>query len=122
MVGENVCDAGQVAAAAGPAFKNRARSLTGPDADATGWTLEPHVCRHCFGRLASVALVDGTRRYQCTNCGAEGSGHDPSVVCACGMGLRGSGADGLALRCQPNPEPRPDFPSLYVAAPAASGS
>lgn len=98
--------------------KKRARA---PEADA-GWTLEPHVCRHCFGRLVSQALPDGDVRYQCTNCGAEAVGLESDVLCACGTALRkhgsGSAPVSAGLRCQPNPSPSPDFPSLFVAAEA----
>ena len=101
----------------GPA-KKRARAL---DADAA-WALEPHVCRHCFGRLASTDAGEGRRLYQCTNCGADATGLSPDVLCSCGLKLRHHGPGGglvdAGLRCQPNPGPSPDFPSLFVAAEA----
>jgi len=100
--------------------KKRARA---PDA-AASWALEPHVCRHCFGRLASTDAGEGRRRYQCTNCGAEAVGLSPDVLCSCGLKLRHHGPGGglvdAGLRCQPNPSPTPDFPSLFVAAEAAT--
>jgi hypothetical protein len=98
--------------------KKRARA----PADGATWALEPHVCRHCFGRLASALVPDGRRRYHCTNCGAEALGDAPDVLCSCGLKLRnhgpGAGQVDAGLRCQPNPSPSPDFPSLFVAAEA----
>lgn len=94
-----------------------------PDAaDADAWRLEPHVCRACFSRLVS-RQAPGGRMYHCTNCGLEAQGAGPEVLCSCGMKVRrplkGAGS-GHALvdagvRCMPNPDPRPDFPSLFVA-------
>lgn len=104
----------------GGSAKKRARV---PDA-AASWALEPHVCRHCFGRLASTDAGEGRRLYQCTNCGAEAVGLSPDVLCSCGLKLRhhgpGGGLVGAGLRCQPNPSPTPEFPSLFVAAEAAT--
>lgn len=98
--------------------KSRARA-PGPDA---GLRLEPHVCRLCFGRLVSTPGEDGHRRYQCTNCGAAADGETPAVLCACGLTFRRHGradqAQDAGLRCQLNPSPTPEFPSLYVAAEA----
>jgi hypothetical protein len=96
--------------------KTRARAPAVADA---ALTLEPHVCRHCFGRLASVPLGATSRRYTCTNCGASESGTDATVLCACGLSVKRSGATvDAGLRCQPNPSPSPAFPSLYVAGPS----
>lgn len=101
------------------ATKKRARaSVTAPNTGVT-WVLEPHVCRHCFGRLASRR--DGAQtRYECTNCGADATGRAPDVLCACGLALRNHSPAGgtldAGLRCQPNPAPSPDFPSRFVAA------
>jgi hypothetical protein len=84
------------------------------------FSLEPHVCRHCFGRLLSVdaAAGDGSRRYFCSNCGAASAGAAPDVLCACGirLKLRGpGGGDDAGVRCGPNPSPTPDMPSQIVA-------
>lgn len=87
------------------------------------WRLEPHVCRHCFARIASAKTEHG-RLYRCTNCGLEGEGGKPGVVCACGIKLRKARADGRSgeamidagVRCHPNPDPSPSNPSLYVAS------
>lgn len=96
--------------------KSRART----DAPDAGWTLEPHVCRHCFGRLASRPGPDGLTRYECTNCGAAETGATPAVLCSCGLQLRRPGAPSgfvdAGIRCQANPAPKPEFPSLFVAA------
>ena len=95
--------------------------------DSGVWRLEPHICRACFSRLVSQPTQDG-RRYQCTNCGQEAHGHDASVLCCCGLKIRrathlhksGQRLVDAGIRCQPNPEPRPEFPSLYVAMESAS--
>lgn len=93
--------------------KTRARAEDGR------WTLEPHVCRHCFGRLVSAPAAVGGATYQCSNCGATATGAAPDVLCCCGMTLRrhgpGSGPISAGLRCQPNPSKTPEFPSLFVA-------
>ncbi len=115
------CDAAQVRASPGGLPKKRARVREAEgDADAGLWRLEPHVCRVCFGRLVSQHGLAGTRRFLCTNCGADGVGLGSEVLCACGLHLRkkgdGYGTISAGLSCQPNPAPRPDFPSLFVAA------
>lgn len=83
------------------------------------------MCRHCFGRLVSRCAADAggdcdKTRYLCTNCGAEAVGLEPAVLCSCGTALRRHGPAAApmnaGLRCQPNPEPTPDFPSLFVAS------
>lgn len=103
----------------GARSKKRARARAeGTDPTQT-WALEPHVCRHCFGRLISQPAA-GRTRYVCSNCGAEDLGDGPDVLCACGLALRNHGPSGgmlnAGLRCQPNPSPSPEFPSLFVAA------
>ncbi|MBB3017638.1 hypothetical protein FHR70_000678 [Microvirga lupini] len=90
----------------------------------SGWRLEQHCCRNCFGRIASIKHPDGGRTYQCTNCGLEGHGHKPDVVCSCGTKLRkykGDGRTGVVMvdagiRCHPNKRVSPEFPSLIVAS------
>lgn len=89
------------------------------------WSLEPHVCRACFGRIASRP-ADGdedshSRVYQCTNCGLEAEGAKASVVCACGTKVRKGGKASASfvdagLRCHANQEPSPAFPSQFVAS------
>jgi hypothetical protein len=97
----------------------RPQKMRAPDPDAA-WTLEPHVCASCFGRLVSQpATSDGIVRYRCTNCEAEAIGKTSAVLCACGSEVRrhgpSSGAADLGLRCRPNPSPSPEFPSAFVA-------
>lgn len=66
----------------------------------------------------------GYRVYQCTNCGLEASAHDASALCCCGTKIRKATASGRSgallidagIRCHKNPEPTPDFPSVYVAS------
>lgn len=102
------------------------RRIGGRDAEPTQdvWALEQHICRSCFGRLVSrPGDVDGWRVYLCTNCGIEASALAAAQVCCCGTKLRkptASGRSGSALidagiRCQVNPAPTPDFPSVIVA-------
>lgn len=108
------CDRGHPAAAGRLPPKKPARAH---ETQGVTWTLEPHVCRHCFGRLVSSGAL-----YACTNCGAEAVGDAPDVLCACGTVIRRHGAGAppvnAGLRCQPNPSPSPEFPSLFVAAEA----
>jgi hypothetical protein len=88
--------------------------------------LEPHVCRECFGRVASEpeCAESGTRRYFCTNCGLEASGVKASAVCACGIKLRKAKGDGRSscvlvdagIRCHENRARSPNFPALFVAS------
>lgn len=79
------------------------------------------MCRHCFGRLVSSLLAPGepdVRRWTCTNCGASADGACHDALCACGIRLRhptGPGEIDAGIRCQPNPSPSPEFPSLFVA-------
>jgi len=90
-------------------------------------SLEPHVCRKCFGRLASIPLADGFR-FVCTNCGSEAEGQKADVLCCCGIKIRKMGRNGskagqtlvdAGVRCIANPSPTPEFPSLYVASEVA---
>ena len=90
-----------------------------------GWALEPHICRACYGRLVSKAgEVPGWRTYLCTNCGTEASAQAASLLCCCGIKLRKPTASGRSraalidagIRCQVNPAPTPDFPSVIVAS------
>lgn len=87
--------------------------------------LEPHVCRACFGRIASEPVgPDGQRRYFCACCGLEAVGHKASVVCACGIKLRKAKGDGrtsevlvdAGIRCHENRSRSPEFPAVYVAS------
>lgn len=89
-----------------------------------GLTLEPHVCRRCFGRILSRDLGGGQHEYICSNCGLCARGSKPSVVCSCGMTLRkatasrsaGAKPQDAGIRCIPNPNIGPEFPAEIVAA------
>ncbi len=89
-----------------------------------GWDLEPHVCKHCFGRIASKALTGGLIEYQCTNCGVSSKAIEPSMLCACGIKLHvaedgkrvGAATRDAGIRCMANPKKSPSFPAEYVAA------
>lgn len=83
------------------------------------WSLEPHVCRACFGRVASRRADNGDRRlFVCTHCGAEAEGARVSALCACGTRLlRGKGATvDAGLRCHENRARSMEFPAQYVAS------
>lgn len=85
--------------------------------------LEPHVCRICFGRIASRRQGDG-RIFECTNCGLTIPGVRPSVICACGIKIRKARGDGRSsvtlvdagIRCHENQARSPEFPALFVAS------
>lgn len=102
--------------------KNHARETQGESG--SGWKLEPHCCKSCFGRVASFKTSEGLRMYQCTNCGLSEAGHKPSVVCACGIKLRKAKGDGrtsfvlvdAGIRCHANNARTPEFPALYVCS------
>lgn len=81
------------------------------------FSLEPHVCRRCFGRLLSTdaGAPSGARRYVCANCGASEVGASPEVLCCCGMTLKTKAPPGRVLTCGPNPNPSAAFPSQIVA-------
>lgn len=89
-----------------------------------GLRLEPHVCRACFGRIASKKISNGNRHYLCTSCGLSADGYHARVVCACGMKLRKARSDGSSshvmidagIRCHENRHRTPEFPAEYVAS------
>lgn len=76
------------------------------------WLIEDHVCRACFGRVLSRTGEGGVRVYRCSNCGAERSGSRVSLLCACGIKLRGVVDAGL--RCRENTSPKPECMSQIV--------
>lgn len=84
------------------------------------WRLEPHVCRVCFGRVASreTDADAGLRLYVCTNCGLEAEGHKVTALCACGTKIRRgkTGQVDAGLRCHENQARSVEFPALYVAS------
>lgn len=98
--------------------------LKAPLVAGEGWVLEPHVCRHCFGRIASKPLAGGLIEYQCTNCGESSKAIEPSLLCACGIKMHtsvegkrvGPATKDAGIRCIPNPKKSPSFPAAYVAA------
>lgn len=84
------------------------------------WALTQHVCVACMGRILERALLDvpgqppGRERvYRCACCGAERDGYTPAVLCACGLALKGR--HNLGLKCEPNAERTPEFPSEIIA-------
>lgn len=89
-----------------------------------GWSLEPHICRKCFGRLLSRSTDSGQREYLCSNCGDLASGASPAVSCACGIRMRkpvegkrmGNATIDAGIRCHLNPTRNAEFPAEYVAS------
>lgn len=82
------------------------------------WELTDHCCRVCFGRILRQPGAPGERMYRCSNCGLQAQGDRPAVLCSCGMRLKGN--RGGLLRCERNPDPRPEFPSEVIAAQVTS--
>lgn len=93
------------------------------------WELEPHICRKCFGRIVSRVVpgsVPGAelRVYQCSNCGLEAQHTHADALCCCGIKIKKAGRNGTksgamvdaGVRCIPNPERSPMFPSEFVAS------
>lgn len=88
------------------------------------WSMEPHICRQCFGRLVSRPHASGLREYHCTNCELTSQDTSADGVCCCGIKIRkrnGTGRSGgpmvdAGVRCIPNPDKTPAFPSAYVAS------
>lgn len=105
------------------AEKRAREAKSGQSAQEPVFALEPHICRHCFGRLAS-RVVDGQREFRCTNCEHVTASDSHADACCCGMKIRkrnGTGRSGgpmvdAGVRCIPNPEKSPAFPSAYVAS------
>lgn len=71
------------------------------------WRIEQHVCSRCFGRILSRAIGDGINRYRCADCGLTKDGKTASVMCSCGMKLRGN--KDMGIRCERNENPTPEF-------------
>lgn len=86
--------------------------------------MEPHICRHCFGRLASRPAGGDLREFRCTNCEVITHSIRAEDACCCGLKIRkrnGTGRSGgpmvdAGVRCIPNPDKSPAFPSAYVAS------
>lgn len=109
----------------GISFVNEGRATDLKKDVSTHLLLEPHICRHCFGRIGSTVLATpgGTGQawlYTCTNCGATEKGPDASVLCCCGIKLKSDSLSGkqtdAGIRCHPNPNPTLEFPALFVAS------
>lgn len=77
------------------------------------WRIEAHVCRICFGRVASRKTFEGRMLYRCTNCGVEREGQAPDVICSCGIKLKTKIDAGI--RCVVNEQRSPESPSEIVA-------
>ena len=87
------------------------------------WRLEPHACRHCFGRVASRPGTGSATVYACTTCGAEAEAGHPGAICCCGIQTCRDGDAGeqrrmvdAGVRCHENPSPSPEFPARIVAS------
>lgn len=106
------------------AEKRAREAKSGQSALDHAWHLEPHVCRQCFGRLASRALDTGEQEFLCTNCMHLTLSTTHQDACCCGMKIRkrnGTGRSGgpmvdAGVRCIVNPDKSPAFPSAYVAS------
>ncbi len=93
------------------------------------WTLEDHICRHCFARVLSRPIAGGDLRlYRCSNCGEEAQHINADALCCCGIKIRKVGRNGskagavmvdAGVRCIPNPERSPSFPGEIVASEVA---
>ncbi len=76
------------------------------------WSILPHLCAACFGRL--LASTDGRMLVRCSECGAEAEGgHE--ALCACGALPPGSR---VRLRCVRNEHRTPDAPNEIVVVEA----
>jgi hypothetical protein len=79
------------------------------------WYFTPHACRICFGRVMCYVHFDRRRTYRCSCCGVAREGADESVICGCGIRLKG-GRD-AGWRCVENKERRPECPAEIVIRP-----
>ncbi len=81
------------------------------------YTLTPHVCRYCGGRV--LQQVSGSSRaVRCAECGVVG-GDEPDTICCCGV----CRADGEKfLRCIENPDRKPGAMNEIVVEQLASES
>ncbi len=77
------------------------------------WSITPHVCSKCLGRVLVTENKDGSQTARCSNCGAEGEGGHKSI-CACGLKLKSGKSAGL--KCVANPNRSADLPSEIVAS------
>lgn len=80
------------------------------------WEITPHVCMACFGRVLQRALPasgGGERMFRCADCGVEGSGATPAVICTCGFRVKGRAT--MGLKCAQNTQKTPEFPAEIIA-------
>ena len=82
-----------------------------------GWVITDHICRVCFGRVLMREAFDHKRTYRCSCCGIEADGRTEAAVCCCGIKLK-TGVD-AGIRCGPNTDKSPEFPSEIVATQAS---
>lgn len=83
-----------------------------------GWTIEPHVCVACLGRILSRTVQHNgldtpQREYRCSNCGITGIGQARSICCC---GAKFNTGRVIGIRCIENPAKGPASPSEIVAA------
>lgn len=83
-----------------------------------GWTITPHICRVCFGRVLMREAFDHRKTFRCSNCGAEAPGHSEAAVCCCGIKLK-TGVD-AGIRCAANTERSPEWPAEITATQAVA--
>jgi hypothetical protein len=85
------------------------------------WTLAPHWCRWCLGRIVHFG-----QRYRCANCGAEVTGAQdgiPAAICGCGIQIGEGRLRGRRLfSCAPNPCRTTTAPAEVVIAFGGDGS
>jgi hypothetical protein len=68
----------------------------------------------CFSRILVREAFDRRKTYRCSGCGLESVGTSHTVLCCCGIKLK-TGID-AGIRCEPNPDKRPEFPCEIVAS------
>lgn len=78
------------------------------------YTITPHICRACFGRILKRATFGDISVHKCSNCGIEVINNDVRGLCCCGIKYR-TGKDS-GIRCQMNEQRTPEFPSEIIAA------
>ncbi len=71
------------------------------------WRIEDHCCGRCFGRILSRDANDGARTYRCADCGLTAAGADTTVICSCGLKLRGK--KDMGIRCVANEHKTAEF-------------
>ncbi|WP_161548757.1 hypothetical protein [Pseudomonas sp. Q1] len=97
--------------------------VNAPATETHAWKLEPHVCKICFGRMASRLAEQGLVELLCTNCGATSKQERITAACCCSIVLRKRNSSGRSggqmidagIRCIPNPARSSEFPSMYIA-------